>query len=121
MKGTTELFLETLLLSAINVFVVYTAAFNYKLSWVGVMTAMVIASLFTALLVHMFMSKSMGMVGHRGMGVDDGLGSLLVAGGSSIAVLVFLTQRFNFPEALGISLLSGGLSAFLRHFMAVYL
>ncbi len=120
MKGATELFLETLLLSAINVFVVYTAAFNYKLSWVGVMTAMIVASLFTALIVHMFMSKSMGMVGHRGMGIDDGLATLLVAGGSSIAILVFLTQRFNFPEALGISLLAGGLSSFLRHFMGLY-
>lgn len=120
MKGTTEIFLETLLLSAINVFVVYTAAFNYKLGWVGVMTAMVIASLFTALIVHMFMSKSMGAVGRGGMSVDDGLATLLVAGGSSIAVLVFLTQRFNFPEALGIALLSGGLSSFLRHFMGLY-
>ena len=121
MKGTTEIFLETLLLSAINVFVVYTAAFNYKLGWVGVMTAMVIASLFTAFIAHMFMSKSMGAVHRSGMSIDDGLATLLIAGGSSIAVLVFLTQRFNFPEALGISLLSGGLSAFLRHFMAVYL
>jgi hypothetical protein len=101
MKGTTEIFLETLLLSAINVFVVYTAAFNYKLSWVGVMSAMVIASLFTALVVHMFMSKSMGAIARGGMSVDDGLATLLVAGGSSIAILVFLTQRFNFPEALG--------------------
>ena len=121
MKGTTEIFLETLLLSAINVFVVYTAAFNYKLGWVGVMTAMVIASLFTAFIAHMFMSKSMGAVHRSGMSIDDGLATLLIAGGSSIAVLVFLTQRFNFPEALGISLLSGGLSAFLLHFMAVYL
>jgi hypothetical protein len=121
MKGTTELFLETLLISAINVFAVYTAAFNYRLGWMGVMAVMIVASLLTASVVHFLMAKSMGALGRGGMNVDEGLATLLVAGGSSIAILVFLTQRFNFPEALGIALLSGGLSSFLRHFMAVYL
>ncbi len=121
MKGTTEIFLETLLLSAINVFAVYTAAFNYRLNWMGVMTVMVVTALLTAAIVHFFMAKSLGAFGRGGMAVDEGLATLLVAAGSSIAVLVFLTQRFNFPEALGIALLSGGLTSFLRHFMEVYM
>ena len=121
MKGTTEIFLETLLISIINVFAVYTAAFNYKLSWVGVMTVMVIVSLLTASIVHFVMSKSIGKMARGGIHVDGSLESLLVAGGASLAVFVILVQRFNFPEALGISLLSGGLTSFLRHFMSVYL
>ncbi len=121
MKGTTEIFLETLLLSAVNVFAVYTAAFNYKLGWMGVMTVMVVISLLTAAVTRFILPQAIRTVGHSGMSVDEGLGTMLVALGSSIAVLVFLTQRFNFPEALGISLLSGGLSAFLHHAMVVYL
>lgn len=121
MKDTTEIFIETLVLSAINVFAVYTAAFNYKLSWVGVMSVMVAVSLITAAIAHFFVTTSRGTVPRSGMKVDSGLSTLLVAGGSSLAVLVILIQRFNFPEALGISLLSGGLSSFLRHFMSMYL
>jgi hypothetical protein len=104
-----------------NLFAVYTAAFNYKLSWVGVMTVMVAVSLFTASIVHFLMAKSVGAIPRGGMKVNEGLDSLLVAGGSSLAVLIILIQRFNFPEALGISLLSGGVTSFLRHFLMVYL
>jgi hypothetical protein len=121
MKEATEMCLETILLSVINVFAVYTAAFNYKLSWVGVMTVMVAVSLITAAIAHFFMAKSRGLLPRLGVKVDEGLCSLLVAAGASLAVFIILVQRFNFPEALGISLLSGGLSSFLRHFMGVYL
>jgi len=124
MKESLTIFLETCIISAINVFAVYTAAFNYKLSWIGVMLVMVVVSLLTALITHFFMSKSHGAIsalGIPGIKVSEGHGTLLVAAGSSLAVLVFLTQRFNFPEALGISLLSGGLSSFLHHTMSVYL
>ena len=121
MKEATEMCLETILLSVINVFAVYTAAFSYKLSWVGVMAVMVAISLITAAIAHFFMAKSRGLLPRLGIKVDESLCSLLVAAGSSLAVLVILIQRFNFPEALGIALLSGGLSSFLRHFMAAYL
>ncbi len=117
MKGTTEVTLETILISVLNVAAVYAAAFTYKLSWVGVLTVMVLASLLTAGFTHFILSKAIAVKGCAEAVVSEGLGVLGVALLSSIAVLIILTQRFNFPEALGISLLSGLLSALVRHLM----
>jgi hypothetical protein len=118
MKGTTEVTLETILISVLNVAAVYVAAFTYKLNWVGVMTVMVIASLLTAGVTHFILSKMMAVKQRAGAVISEGLGVLGVALLSSIAVLIILSQRFNFPEALGISLLSGVLSSLVRHMMA---
>jgi hypothetical protein len=50
--------------------------------------------------------------------ISEGLGVMGVALLSSLAVLAILAKRFNLPEALGISLLSGVLSSLIRHMMA---
>lgn len=117
MKGTTEVTLETILISALNVAAVYVAAFTYKLNWVGVMTVMILASLLTATVTHFVLSKAMAVKGRAEAVISEGLGVLGVAFISSIAVLVILTRRFNLPEALGISLLSGLLSSLICHLM----
>ena len=118
MKGTTEVTLETILISVLNVFAVYIAAFTYKLSWVGVMAVMILASLLTAGITHFILSKAIAVKGKAEAVISEGLGVLGVALLSSLAVLIILTQRFNFPQALGISLLSGVLSSLVRHMMA---
>ena len=118
MKGTTEVTLETILISALNIAAVYAAAFTYKLNWSGVMTVMIVASLFTAMATHFVLSKLMAVKGRAEVILSEGLGVLGVALLSSIAVLIILTQRFNLPEALGISLLSGILTTLIRHLMA---
>jgi hypothetical protein len=118
MKGATEVTLETLLVAALNVGAVYIAAFTYKLNWSGVLTVMIMASLFTAGLTRFILSKMMALKGRAEMLISEALGVIGVATLSSIAVLVILTQRFNFPEALGIALLSGLLSSFISHMMA---
>jgi hypothetical protein len=117
MKAATEVTIESILVSAINVFVVYTAAFTYKLNWTGVMTVMIIASLFTAGLTHFIISTMVTLKGSAEMMVDEGLGAMGVSLVSSLAVLFILTQRFSFPEALGISLLSGLLTSLIRRMM----
>lgn len=118
MKGTTEVTLETILISVLNVAAVYVAAFTYKLSWVGVMGVMILASLLTAGITHFILSKAIAVKGKAEAVISEGLGVLGVALLSSLAVLIILTQRFNFPQALGISLLSGVLSSLVRHMMA---
>ena len=50
--------------------------------------------------------------------ISEGLSVLIVALVSSIAVLGILIYRFNLPMALGISLLSGLLSSFVRHLLS---
>lgn len=118
MKGTTEVTMETLLISALNIGAVYVAAFVYKLNWAGVTTVMIMASLLTATVTHFIITKIIATKDKTDTTISEGLSVLGVALLSSIAVLIILTQRFNFAQALGISLLSGMLSSFLRHMMS---
>lgn len=117
MKGATEVTLETILISVLNVTVVYLAAFTYKLNWAGVLTTMVIASLFTAGITHFILTKLMAIRVSAGTMINESLGVMGIALISSLAVLIILTRRFNFPEALGISLLSGILTCFVRNIL----
>jgi len=117
MKGTTEITLETLLISLLNISAVYVAAFTYKLNWVGVLTVMILASLFTAGITHIVLSKLVAVKARTEAIISESLGVLGVALLSSLAVLLILTQRFNLPEALGISLLSGLLSSLIRNLL----
>jgi hypothetical protein len=118
MKGTTEVTMETILISVLNVAAVYIAAFTYKLNWVGVMTVMILASLLTAGITHFILAKIMSVKNRAELMISEGLGVLGIAILSSLAVLIILIQRFNLPEALGISLLSGILTSLIRHLMA---
>ncbi len=117
MKGTTEVTLETILVSALNIAAVYVAAFTYKLNWSGVMTVMIIASLFTATVTHVVLSKAMAIKSRTEAIISESLGVLGIALLSSLAVLIILVQRFNLPEALGISLLSGLLTSLIRQLL----
>lgn len=118
MKRTTEVTLETILISALNVAAVYAAAFTYKLNWSGVTIVMIVASLLTAIITHFVLSKSMPVKAQHGAVISEGLSVLTVALLSSLAILIMLVQRFNLPEALGISLLSGLLSSLIRHLLS---
>ena len=120
MKNTTEILVEILLVSFLNIVVVYLAAFTYALNWSGVLTVMVFASVITASISHYllakWLSRSLNDSKVKTM-VSEGGGVLMVALFSSLAVLLVLTRRFNLPMALGISLLSGFFSSLLRHLL----
>jgi len=118
MKDTTEVTLETILISVLNIAAVYVAAFTYRLNWAGVMTVMVLSSLLTAGVTHFILSKLMAVKARGGAVISEGLGLMGIALLSSLAVFIILTKRFNIPEALGISLLSGVLSSLIRYMMA---
>jgi hypothetical protein len=117
MKGTNEVTLEMILVSVLNVAAVYIAAFTYKLNWKGVLSVMILASLLTATVTHIIITKLMAVKSRTEALISEGVGIMGVALISSLAVLIILTQRFNFPEALGISLLSGILSSLIRHML----
>ena len=117
MKAIAEVTVETLLVSILNIVAVYLAAFTYKLNWTGVLTVMVLASLITATMTHIILSKFTTLKRYTDYMVSDGVSVLTVALLSSLAVLFILIKRFNVPEALGISLLSGILSSLARHLL----
>ncbi len=120
-RSATEVFIEILVISILNVAVVYLAAFTYALPWSGVLSVMVLASLITAsvsqFLLTKWLASSIQTSQVRTM-MGEGVAVLVVALASSLAVLVVLARRFNLPMALGISLLSGIISSLLRHLLS---
>jgi hypothetical protein len=121
MKNTTEVAMEVVILSVLNIVVVYLAAFTYALSWSGVLTVMVFASVLTAPLSHYLLTEWLAKEARKEKiqtVVNDGVAVLLVALFTSLAVLLVLTRRFNLPMALGISLLSGLFSSLIRHLLS---
>lgn len=120
-RSATEVFVEILLISILNVVVVYLAAFTYALPWSGVLTVMVFASIITAGMGQFLLTKWMAtsiQTSHVRTMMGEGVAVLLVALASSLAVLIVLARRFNLPMALGISLLSGLISSLLRHLLS---
>jgi hypothetical protein len=118
--GIDVVVLETILVSVLNVSAVYIAAFVYNLGWYGIMIVMIFASLFTAVTTYIIISKlnpthqikSKSDLSISGIidlidGIQESNRILIISGISSCIVLLLLTYRFNFPMALGISLLTG--------------
>ena len=119
LKDSNEISLETLLVTVLNVVAVYLAAFTYRLNWSGVLTVMIVASLFTATITHLVLSKLMAVKVRAQTLISETVGVLGVALISSLAVLLILTMRFNLPQALGIALLSGVLTSLLRFLLSM--
>jgi len=118
MKSISEITIETLLISIINIFVVYIAAFTYKLKWKGVISVMVLASVITAAATHFIISK-LTFIKQHSETINEGIAVLGMALFSSVAILTILTIRFDLPEAIGISFLSGILSVLARHLLSL--
>ena len=110
----TAITFEMLAISALTVVAVYIAAISYQLGWSEVVIFMVFASVITAGLSRLIVSKMTKRdIASTQMGTI--VGTLVIALLSSLAVFIILIYRFNVPMALGMSLLSGILTSFVRH------
>jgi hypothetical protein len=118
MKDSTEVLLESGLISAFNVVAVYIAAFTYHMNWSGVLGVIVFASIITAGLTHFMTAKIMATRNNPDMMLGEAIGALVIAIIGSLAVFIILIDRFDLPSALGISLLSGLLTSFIRHLLS---
>jgi fructose-specific phosphotransferase system IIC component len=116
MDQNTLLILESLSIAAFNVIAVYIAAISYSLPWASVLMVMVIVSFITASVVRLLLSK-MNKKDLSNTTVSSIKSTVLIALISSFAIFIILSYRFNIPMALGISFLSGFLTALLRHLM----
>jgi len=112
--NSTIITLETLAISALNVAAVYISAISYELSWSEVTMFMVLSSVITAGLTRLILSK-MTKRDIASTQLNTIMGTLVIALISSLIVFMILIYRFNIPMALGISLLSGILTSFIRH------
>lgn len=109
-----EVTLEVAAVASINVFIVYMAAFSYKLDWRGMVAVIVLASFLTASLNSLFLKNiSVTKVDERAL-MAEGMGILLISALSSLAVFLVLVSRFNFMMAIGMSLFSGILLSMVR-------
>ena len=114
MEQDNILLLESLSIAAFNVFAVYIAAISYSLPWASVLMVMVLVSFITASIVRLLLSKATKKdIANTTVGTVKS--TVLVALISSLAIFIILSYRFNIPMALGISFLSGFLTALLRH------
>ena len=109
-----EVTLEVAAVASINVFIVYMAAFSYKLDWRGMVAVIVLASLLTASLNSLFLKNISVTKIDEGKLVAEGMGILLISLLSSLAVFLVLVSRFNFMMAIGMSLFSGFLLSMVR-------
>jgi hypothetical protein len=105
---------ETLIISALNVAAVYIAAISYQLGWSEVVMFMVFASVITAGLSRLIVLK-MTKRDIASTQIGTIVETLVISLLSSLAVFMILIYRFNVPMALGMSLLSGILTSFVRH------
>ena len=109
-----EVTLEVATVAVINVFIVYMAAFSYKLDWRGMVAVIVLASFLTASLNSLFLKNiSATKVDEREL-MAEGMGILLISVLSSLAVFIVLVSRFNVVMAIGMSLFSGFLLSMVR-------
>ena len=116
MNQNTLLLLEASFISAFQIFAVYIAAISYSLPWTGVMMVMVFISFLTAGMTRIFLSKMTKRdLARTTMSSITSTAFLVLF--SSLAVFIILSYRFNIPMALGISILSGLITGFLRHLM----
>ncbi len=116
MEQNTLLILESLTISAFNIIAVYIAAISYSLPWASVLMVMVLVSFITASVVRLLLSK-MTKRDIANTTVSSIKSTVVIALISSFAIFIILSYRFNIPMALGISFLSGFLTALLRHLM----
>jgi len=113
-----EVTLEVAVVAVINVFIVYMAAFSYKLDWRGMVAVIVLASFLTASLNALFLKNiSVTKIDERAM-MAEGMGILLISVLSSLAVFIVLVSRFNLAMAIGLSFLSGLLLSMVRRLTA---
>jgi LytS/YehU family sensor histidine kinase len=118
MQAATTILLESAIISLLNVLAVYLAAYTYELPWGGVLAVMVLVSFLTAgvsrLLVHKLLKTRM----RADELLSESVSMLLIILLSCLAVFIILIFRFNLPMALGISILSGIMTAFVRKVIA---
>lgn len=111
--------LEIILFTALNLLIVYVAAFVYHLGWYGVTWTIVASSLITATLTHIIIAKQAEMTHTVESDTTVKLTTFLSSLLSSIAVFIMLLYRFDLRWAIGLSLLIGLESYFWRRALSI--
>jgi hypothetical protein len=111
--------IEILLVSSLNLFIVYLAAFVYRMEWYGVTWTIVITSLITATLTHIVLSKQAEMTHRSDSPTTMKLTMFLTSFISSLAVFIMLLYRFDVRWAIALSILIGLETYFWRRTLSI--
>jgi hypothetical protein len=111
--------LEIVLVTALNLVIVYVAAFVYHLGWYGVTWTIVASSLITASLTHIIIEKQGEMTHTIESDATIKMTTFLTSLLSSVAVFLMLLYRFDLRWAIGLSLLIGLESYFWRRALSI--
>ena len=111
--------LEIILVTSLNLLIVYVAAFVYHLGWYGVTWTIVMSSLITATLTHIIITKEAELTHTHESDTTVKLTTILSSLLSSIAVFIMLLYRFDLRWAIGLSLLIGLESYFWRRALSI--
>jgi hypothetical protein len=101
--------IKSILLSCLNIIVVYIAMIIFHLSWIGIVAIMIIMSIFTAFITNRFLEKV--KIPYDIIPQENHM--TIITFLSSFCVFMILSHRFNYPMSLGIALLSGSLSTYI--------
>jgi hypothetical protein len=105
--------INSIILSFLNIIVVYIATFVFHLSWIGVLAIMITMSIFTTFITNKFLAKL--KIPYDIIPQEDHI--MIITLVSSFCIFMILSYRFNYPMSLGIALLSGSLSTFIYSFI----
>jgi len=107
MQENIEIILENTVSSVIKVIAVYISTIVYNLHWHKILIVMLVVSILTASLTHIFISKITENDGKIILSESENNILLIITFVASLLILIILSVHFNFPMAVGISLLSG--------------
>ena len=107
MKEKTTIILENTVSSVIKVVAVYISTIVYNLHWHKILIVMLVVSILTASITHISLSKITENNGKITLSESENNILLSITFVASLLILIILSVHFNFPMAVGISLLSG--------------
>ena len=107
MMAINNLVFETLVLSLIGVLAAYLAAITYSLPAMNVLGVLIATSLFSGLVLRYMNPETRMKQLPPQVVVSEAVDALVISLISAVAVLIVLSMRFGFLQALGLSLVTG--------------
>ena len=107
MMAINNFVLESLVLSVIGVLAAYLAALTYNLPWMNVLGVMIATSIFSGIVLRYMNPMARMQKLAPQVVVSEAVDALMISLLSAVAVLVVLSMRFGFVQALGLSLATG--------------
>ncbi len=115
----------TAILSILNIFIVYAAAFKYKVAWYSMIAIMAIATTLYSMIQRFFITKSVAtpVIDKKDSDLFSNISSsiivLIIGLVVSISILIILSMRFSFLKGISMTIISGLISRIMGKMLSV--